>query len=401
MVIHPIFSPGQTCGGTYSITRLHSRSPVTESYLAQHRRTKQKAILTCSRLDHDDGVRLRPEFLANAAKLQATPVEDAPMILDAGLNDGVYWIARAHFADEVLLWDVLSHFDGAAEGSEKRKAAFSQGPNALCQSLAVAVGARIADILGQFAEKGIIHGGLDPRRTIAIRSEFETIVLETGYGALFGREHFAAPVDELQFQAPEVTLGHNPDQRSDIFSTGALMRCLLLFGAMREGLDPPDYIMRVVLRMTPEHPKARAQSWKELEPLLSECIDQFERAAMTLLGAKSPTGSKLSATTPKSGKRKRTSSDAPDTDPCPAPPLSADNGKCEAPPTTPSHRLPAPTPRVPELPASFREASRPTPVCSVVAAPAIAAAPHRSDALTGTRPAYAGRATRLDRAQSS
>lgn len=374
MVNPPFFSPDQICGDTYSITRLYARSLVTDSYIARHVKTGQEVILTCSPLDHgDDSARLRSRFLANAAMLKATRIENAPKVAEFGLSDGVYWIAREHYADAILLAEVLSYADRGAKIPAQWKPLFGNGSYIMSQALALSVGLRLARILGAFAAKGIVHGGLDLRATIAVRDESDATVLDTGYGALFGLDHFTNPSRKQAFLAPERIFGHAPSEQSDIYSVGVLLKSLIVSGAIRGGVMPPEYLLDAINRMTPEDPKERAQRWEDVHSLLEECLEKFQVLMTEWFGAKSFTATQSPDRVPQSETRKLTSRDSADTDRSPPPVESGDIADDIAPSTTPSRAPAAPTPRVPELPTNPAAASR-LPLSSTGVAPSKGAA---------------------------
>lgn len=382
MVKPTILSPGQTCGETYSITRLQARSPVAESYVAHHKTTHKQVILTCSRLEHvKPNSPLRSNFLANAAKLKTIEIDEAPKILDAGVHDGVYWIAREHFPDWVPLWEMITGTEG------KRlypawKDLKERVPNLSYAALALLIGINVAEMLREVTEKGGVHGGLDPTRTVMVRADGTPAIVEAGYRDLFGAEHVKPSEEWQMIQPPECTFGQAPDARSDIYSLGVLLACVLTAGASLAKEVPPKDVFAVVRRMTRRLPLERPQRWEDVSSSLKAILEGWLDHAEKIRGSKPSPLPDSAPKTPQSGFRNRTPSDENNGEPPPPLPppaqpstTTAERAEEAAPATTPSQKEAAPTPRVSEpLAESAKSSKQPlVPAATPAAEPQVSA----------------------------
>lgn len=360
MVKPRIFSSGQICGGTYTILSLCARSPVAESYVARHRRTRDEVILTCSRLDHgESGARLRSTFLDKAAKLKVMSIEDAPKILGAGVSDGVYWIAREHFHDALPLSEIFSGNNGERIYGDWQKV-YSGAPLLVRAVVALRVGIDVSSVLASFAAGGVFHGGLDPARTLVVREHGDVAVLESGYHALFGAEHFPVTDDLRMVRAPESAIQAAPDEVSDIYAFGVILSRLLARGALHGLPGPSRSVAGVLAGMTRERPEHRIQRWQQVHDTLRTVLDEYlaraEQAAAKLADGNAdaalpeePCASELDA---QSGRRDRSADEEIDTERT-APPAPLDeNGEELTPATTPSYAHASPISRAPEQLAS-------------------------------------------------
>lgn len=263
MVAQAIFLPGKMCGDEYLIVRLHSRSPVSESYIARHKATRRHVLLTCSRFSHDpSGPPISTAFIANAARLSQIHIDNTPRVLDSGIDAGVYWVVREHFDDAIPLVSFMTEADVGTERLAELQAQLKAEPYKASESLVLDIGLALSDTLRQFAEKGLLHGGLDPHTTIALRGDGTPIVLDTGYRYLFGESHFTRAPDAMDLRAPEQKAGGEPDMRGDIFTLGLILSGLLSNGSRRGNNACAPALAVALNKAANPDPNHRTQSWK-------------------------------------------------------------------------------------------------------------------------------------------
>jgi serine/threonine-protein kinase len=160
--------------------------------------------------------------------------------------------------------------------------------------LAVGVGQVVGSTLKRLAERGFVHGQLDPRRNIVVSPANEAYVLEAGYSLLFGEDRAAMLADPM-YRAPEQLHGAAADHRSDIYALGLSLHAYIageppfhaddpaaLLARCREGSPRPlaevvdshrvKRLSALLARATAADPAARLQSWSDLLDPLSEMI---------------------------------------------------------------------------------------------------------------------------------
>lgn len=317
-----IFQPGDVCAGSYLIERLDTSSRAAETYLARRIVARQRVLLTCSRFENaPSGSPLRDSFLTNASNVRAAAVEETPRVLAADVTQGVYWVVHEHFEDAIPIWELLT----ASSPTSPAHAAFLKSirlePLQFYWAIIMALGLRVADILDQFANHGICHGGIDPRRNLVIRSYQNASLLQTGHGHLFGFDSFDQEITARLVQAPERREGHPVTPRTDIYALGVSLRLILEHGAKVYKFEIPREFAARLERLYAKDPSKRPSSW---EDVYSSFEGEFDAARARVEELEKGRGASKAAhpsavETPRSGERPRADERATDTEP--APPL--------------------------------------------------------------------------------
>jgi hypothetical protein len=286
MVKDPIFRPGQRCGDFYDITAGLSAEPgaMAESYLAIHRSTRERVIVTCSRFAHVEGDLPSAEaFRARVEKLRALAIDNIAKIYDHGVHDGVYWVASQVIDDPTVVEMHLQRKDKSPEWF-------------VLDSLAVAL--RVCTILEAASEMDAHHGSLRPA-CILIRglpSDCDPFLLEMGHAEIFMLTPSAARATP-RYRPPEQLTGGALDARSDIYSLGMCMYHLIANAppyadeapasepvrlqalvlremppALTKAAYCPEAVWRLVERAIAKDPLKRFQSWEELTAELEAVI---------------------------------------------------------------------------------------------------------------------------------
>jgi serine/threonine protein kinase len=162
-------------------------------------------------------------------------------------EEGVQWVAFEAFRGELL--------------SEMLSARDLLPPNeAIDLILQAASGLQAAH------EVGLVHGNLSPDTILITRTESDRpLVKLIGFGQVqHGAEPCAAGGESSRYAAPERLAGHSPDERSDVFSLGAVLQHLLT-GAppsaeRDEALPIPEAARRVFAKALEPPPDDRFQT---------------------------------------------------------------------------------------------------------------------------------------------
>jgi eukaryotic-like serine/threonine-protein kinase len=203
---------------------------------------------------------LPPEFAADAAS-RASLIETARGLIglshpnvttlyEAGEHDG-----RIYLAFEYLKGQSLHAEMGGRPMNVRR---------------AVEVAIQIADAVADAHAAGFIHGGLSPE-TVIITAKGHAKIPAFELAARSGFEHGAGPADVKlrDYDSPEEARGQAADERSDIYSVGAVLFEMLTTrrpshrGAAAPGASNPNVpadLDEIVLKAVAPNPELRYQS---------------------------------------------------------------------------------------------------------------------------------------------
>jgi serine/threonine protein kinase len=133
---------------------------------------------------------------------------------------------------------------------------------------AVELAIQIADGVAEAHAAGFIHGGLSPE-TIVITAKGHAKIPAFELASRGGFEHTDSGIRLRDYEAPEEAKGHPPDDRSDIYSVGAVLYEMLTTrrppakgAAAPSASNPhvPKELDEVVLRAAAPNPDLRYQS---------------------------------------------------------------------------------------------------------------------------------------------
>jgi serine/threonine protein kinase len=167
--------------------------------------------------------------------------------------------------DEERLYLVFEHLKGQSLRTEL-------GGHVLRVRRAVQLAIQIADAVADAHAAGYLHGGLSPE-SVVITAKGHAKIPAHELACRYGFDAAAEPPRLLDYRSPEEIAGHAPDERSDVFSVGAMLYEMLT--ARQPGLrgsslpsaanpNVPKALDEVAMRSVAPNPDRRYQTASQL-----------------------------------------------------------------------------------------------------------------------------------------
>lgn len=246
----PLLKPGASFAG-YRITASlftdeRSRIQVFSARRASELRLDALRVLHVQRAKRETTPEEIAEFAGAVERLKALRLPELPEVDGGGFSDGTFWIAVQDVRGQPLKEMI------------QERAIEDHWPIEACLRLV----ASIARVLKTAADHGILHLGVNPRSVYCTPDlELQTI---TGLGIpqLFKEKGpMLRHPDDVPYVAPEqIVRSLDVDPRTDVYAIGLLFfeLCTLEVPfADNHGYLPGDFILKAILKLTPEPLKHR------------------------------------------------------------------------------------------------------------------------------------------------
>jgi serine/threonine protein kinase/Tol biopolymer transport system component len=265
-------TPGQSIG-SYEVLSFISRGGMGEVYLAEDKRLGRKValkLLPTSFTKNDDRLRRFEQEARAASALNHPNIITIFEIRDAGASH----VIATEFVEGETLRSRLNH----------------ASPN-VTEALDIAI--QVADALAAAHKAGIIHRDIKPENIMlrpdgyvkvldfglaklseqaspAVAAEAPTIQVRTGSGVVIGT---------AGYMSPEQARGLGVDNRSDIFSLGAVIYEMLARRKPFEGDTPSDTLAAILKTEPPSLSRVIPNISPELTRIVTKCLkkDREER----------------------------------------------------------------------------------------------------------------------------
>ena len=264
--------PGQTIG-SYEVVSFLSRGGMGEVYVAEDKRLGRKValkLLPSSFTKDDDRLRRFEQEARAASALNHPNIITIYEIRDAGSS---HVIATEFVEGETL------------------RTRLNRGALSVSEALDIAI--QVADALSAAHKAGIIHRDIKPENIMlrpdgyvkvldfglaklseqaspAVAAEAPTIQVRTGSGMVIGT---------AGYMSPEQARGLGVDNRSDIFSLGAVIYEMLARRKPFEGETPSDTLAAILKTEPPPLSRVLTAAPPELTRIVTKCLkkDREER----------------------------------------------------------------------------------------------------------------------------
>lgn len=216
---------------------------------------------------------LTGELARNAAVLQRF-IQEARLASSLSHPNIAYIYEIGEFDDLHFL--AMEYIEG-----ENLSAKIAAGP--LSTPDVIAIGAQVADALDAAHSKGIVHRDIKPGN-IMVGAHNRVKVLDFGLAKL---RNPSKPMDEtqvistpgavigtVQYMSPEQALGHDVDQRSDIFSLGAVMYEMCTGRVPFSGSTPSETIARLLAGTPDAMARFNYDVPQELDRIVRKCLQR-------------------------------------------------------------------------------------------------------------------------------
>src|SRR5262245_35758164 len=228
--------------GHYRITARLGAGGMGEVFLAEDTRLERKAAIKFLPANAGDEPQRRPRFVPEAKAASALNHPHVCVVYDVGeTEDGLPFIAM-EFVEGQPLGDLVK-----------------QGPLEIAQAVRIAI--QVADALDAAHARGIVHRDIKPEN-ISLNERGEVKVLDFGLAKRIKPESsdvLGATLDVPQTQSgqvlgtprymsPEQALAKPVDHRSDLFSLGSVIYCLITGRAPFPGANLGEVLDNVVHR---------------------------------------------------------------------------------------------------------------------------------------------------------
>jgi serine/threonine protein kinase len=135
----------------------------------------------------------------------------------------------------------------------------------------------IAEALYSVHARGWYHLAIKPTNLMVVSKQAK--IMDLGFGAAFpislsqeAAESVRVTVNKAQYLSPEQTMGERPDQRSDVFSLGAILYELLVGRPLFEGATVDEVIAGIILADPALVADFRDDAPPEMDLILSKAL---------------------------------------------------------------------------------------------------------------------------------
>jgi eukaryotic-like serine/threonine-protein kinase len=278
--------------GPYRIGPLLGRGGMGEVYRAIDTRLDRPVALKLLPAEVAGNPERLRRFTREAKAASSLNHPNIATIHEIGESDGIHWIAMELVEGQTLADRLAAGADShvrpqPAIGSESRRTEGAHRGAPLRLELVLDIGIQTADALEAAHAKGIIHRDIKPAN-IMLAPRGQVKVLDFGLAKRLHLEQSAQdmpPSTEshtvtglimgtVEYMSPEQVLGHEVDQRTDLFSLGVVLYDMVAGRLPFHGTSPTETMDRILHAEPEAMARFNHDIPTELEQIIGKCLEK-------------------------------------------------------------------------------------------------------------------------------